>query len=138
MTFHHIPKPPRIIAPGGPVSAAIRAMRADEPASDWTRLHALRKAISDRIEADLALLDAIDGDPDYEPWLGSPNWGDQTGGYVGDGSDREDGDDNGIADDGGDAEQHGNVWFGCKEELSSIDGHPLCWVDGMLVSDAHA
>ncbi|MEH3117082.1 MAG: hypothetical protein PGN25_05590 [Methylorubrum populi] len=66
MRPHKLLPPARLVAPGGPVSAAIRAMRADEPASDYTRLLELRKAISDRIEADLALLDAIDGDPDFE------------------------------------------------------------------------
>lgn len=105
MTIHNLLPPVRLIAPGGPVSAAIRAIRADEPASDYTRIRELRRAISDRIEADLALLDAIDGDPDFEPWLSSRDMIDQTGGYVGDGSDREDGDDNGIADDDGMWEQ---------------------------------
>lgn len=61
------PMPPkRIIALGGPVTAAIRAMRADEPATDYTRIRELRRAIQDRIEADLALLDALDGDADVE------------------------------------------------------------------------
>ncbi|GJE60736.1 hypothetical protein [Methylobacterium trifolii] len=31
----------------------------------------LRKRVADRIEADLALLDALDGDPDLEPSLGA-------------------------------------------------------------------
>lgn len=60
MGFHHIPKPPRIVALGGPVSATIRAMRADEPATDYARIRELRRAIADRIEADIALLDALD------------------------------------------------------------------------------
>lgn len=67
MGFHHIPKPPRIVALGGPVSAAIRAMRADEPATDYSRIRELRRAISERIEADIALLDALAGDTDLEP-----------------------------------------------------------------------
>jgi hypothetical protein len=54
------------------------------------------------------------------------------------GDDREDGDDNGIADEGGRAEQFGHVWFGSIQELSSIDGRPLCWRDGRLVSEAFA
>lgn len=66
MGFHHIPKPPRIVALGGPVSAAIRAMRADEPATDYSRIRELRRAISERIEADIALLDALCGDADFE------------------------------------------------------------------------
>jgi hypothetical protein len=66
MGFHHIPKPPRIVALGGPVSAAIRAMRADEPATDYARIRELRRAIADRIEADIALLDALTPDADFE------------------------------------------------------------------------
>jgi hypothetical protein len=66
MGFHHIPKPPRIVALGGPVSAAIRAMRADEPATDYSRIRELRRAIADRIEADIALLDALTPDCDLE------------------------------------------------------------------------
>ena len=31
------------------------------------RLADLRRSIADRIEADIALLDALDGDPDLEP-----------------------------------------------------------------------
>ncbi|MBY0300047.1 MAG: hypothetical protein K2X71_29090 [Methylobacterium sp.] len=34
--------------------------------SERAALRALRKAIADRIEADIALLDALDGDPDLE------------------------------------------------------------------------
>lgn len=66
MTYHQMPKPPRIVALGGPVTAAIRAMRADEPATDFARIRELRRAIADRIEADLALLDALCGDADIE------------------------------------------------------------------------
>lgn len=66
MGFHHIPNPPRIVALGGPVSAAIRAMRADEPATDYSRIRELRRAIADRIEADIALLDAMTPDCDLE------------------------------------------------------------------------
>lgn len=116
MGFHHIPVPPRIVALGGPVSAAIRAMRVDEPATDYARIRELRRAIADRIEADIALLDALDGDLDAEPGT----------------------DDNGIADEGGEAEQRGGVWFGSAQELSSVDGCPLVWLDGMLVSEACA
>lgn len=50
MTFH-IPTPP------APVALA---------ALDRASLTALRRALSARIDADLALLDAIDGDPDFE------------------------------------------------------------------------
>lgn len=66
MGFHNIPRPPRIVALGGPVSAAIRAMRADEPATEYSRIRELRRAIADRIEADIALLDALAGDADFE------------------------------------------------------------------------
>lgn len=134
MGFHHIPKPPRIVALGGPVSAAIRAMRADEPATDYARIRELRRAIADRIEADIALLDALTPDADFEPSFCGVGVERPTAG----GDDREDGDDNGIADDGGEAEQLGCVWFGSAQELSSLDGCPLVWLNGMLVSEACA
>lgn len=105
MTIHIPVRPPRIIALGGPVSAAIRAMRADEPATDYARIRELRRAISDRIEADIALLDALTPDADLEPSLGACDRIDQTAWAVGDGSDREAGDDNGLADDDGWHEQ---------------------------------
>lgn len=97
MGFLHIPKPPRIVALGGPVSAAIRAMRADEPATDYSRIRELRRAIADRIEADIALLDALDPFADEREA--------DYGSYAADGctivgysTDDEDADDNGIAD----------------------------------------
>ncbi|MCJ2030928.1 hypothetical protein MKK50_16280 [Methylobacterium sp. J-043] len=64
-------------------------MRADEPATDHVRIRELRRAIADRIEADIALLDALTPDCDLE-----------------DGHDAEGGtDDNGLADDDGWHEQ---------------------------------
>ncbi|MCJ2125075.1 hypothetical protein [Methylobacterium sp. J-077] len=68
----------------GPVSLAIRACRETDPAdlaiadiqiglasffadADRQRVRELRRRITDRIEADLALLDALDTDPDAEP-----------------------------------------------------------------------
>jgi hypothetical protein len=39
-------------------------MQAADP--DRQRLRDLRRRIADRIEADIALLDALDGDPDFE------------------------------------------------------------------------
>ena len=54
----------------GPVTIAIAAMQAADP--DRQRIRELRRRIADRIEADLALLDALDGDPDSEPSLGAP------------------------------------------------------------------
>ncbi|MCJ2142776.1 hypothetical protein [Methylobacterium sp. E-066] len=68
----------------GPVSKAIRACRETDPAdqtiadiqiglasffadADRQRVRELRRRIADRIEADLALLDALDADPDAEP-----------------------------------------------------------------------
>lgn len=103
MGFHHIPKPPRIVALGGPVSAAIRAMRADEPATDYSRIRELRRAISERIEADIALLDAITPDCDLEPSLCGL---DTDAPSIG-GDDREGGDDNGLGD-----------WDGMDEQLA--------------------
>ncbi|WP_246692035.1 MULTISPECIES: hypothetical protein [unclassified Methylobacterium] len=67
----------------GPVSRAIRACRETDPAdlaiadiqiglasffadADRQRVRELRRRIADRIEADLALLDALEGDADLE------------------------------------------------------------------------
>ncbi|MGY2052244.1 hypothetical protein [Methylobacterium sp. JK268] len=116
-----------------PVTGAIRAVRADELAEardaladlraalaeyfasigdpiDFdapipTALPIVRKAIADRIEADIALLDLLDGDPDRE------DGGDLEPSLCGltvswpSPEDREMGDDNGIADEGGLFEQ---------------------------------
>ena len=70
----------------GPVSRAIRACRETDPAdlaiadiqiglasffadADRQRVRELRRRIADRIESDLALLDALAGDADHEPDL---------------------------------------------------------------------
>ena len=95
----------------GPVSLAIRAMRTADPDLDWQRLRALRKRIADRIEADLALLDALDGDQDLEADYAMPEHG--PGGTIvilGRSTDDEDGD-NGCADLDGALEQHGHGAF---------------------------
>lgn len=72
MTFHHNFATPRIIAPGGPVSRAIRTLRNADP--KLARIRDLRQAIEDRIEADIALLDALVGDADLEPSLAAPEF----------------------------------------------------------------
>lgn len=121
----------------GPVTLALRAMRTADPdeaahdaieairrgldchfsEADYQRLKALRRRVADRIEFDLALLDALDGDADREdgadaePSLGSidaTSHNDclsQLQWSVGGVNDREIVDDNGIADSGGEAEQ---------------------------------
>ena len=90
MAIHHPTPPlgggerPRLpSAQVGPVTQAIRACRPVDPAdravgeiqiglasffadADRQRVRELRRRIADRIEADLALLDALDGDPDLE------------------------------------------------------------------------
>lgn len=48
----------------GPVTIALAAMQAADP--DRKRIRELRRRIADRIEADIALLDALDGDTDLE------------------------------------------------------------------------
>jgi hypothetical protein len=48
----------------GPVTIPLSAMQAADP--DRQRIRELRRRIADRIEADIALLDALDGDPDIE------------------------------------------------------------------------
>jgi hypothetical protein len=55
---------PRLIALRGPVSRALRIMAEADP--KMARIRELRRAIADRIEADLALLDALDGDCELE------------------------------------------------------------------------
>lgn len=113
MRSHDMVKPPRIVALGGPVTAAIRAMRADEPATDYARIRQLRRAIEERIEADIALLDLIDSDPDLEDGFDAEPGLCGVGAHVFRGNlpacddDREDGDDTGIGDTGGLAEQRG-------------------------------
>ncbi|MGU3543670.1 hypothetical protein [Methylobacterium sp. A52T] len=73
----------------GPVTIAIAAMRAADPDLERQRLCDLRRRIADRIEADLALLDALDGDADLE----------DVDVDLEDGHDAEgNSDDNGIAD----------------------------------------
>jgi len=107
MGFHYIPKPPRIVALGGPVTAAIRAMRADEPATDYARIRELRRAIADRIEADIALLDALDPFADEREADQVIHELDALGQIcaVGRSADDEGTDDNGLADHGGEHEQ---------------------------------
>ena len=91
MAIHHPTPPfgggerPRLpSAQVGPVTQALRACRPVDPAdlaiadiqiglasffadADRQRVRELRRRIADRIEADLALLDALDGDTDREP-----------------------------------------------------------------------
>ncbi|WP_238273396.1 hypothetical protein [Methylobacterium cerastii] len=77
----------------------------------WHRLQALRQRVADRIEADLALLDVLDGDQDLEADYASPERG--PGGTIvilGRSTDDEDGD-NGCADLDGSLEQHGHGAF---------------------------
>ncbi|MGH1590432.1 hypothetical protein ACRBEV_21470 [Methylobacterium phyllosphaerae] len=81
----------------GPVTVALAAMRAADPDLDRQRLRDLHRRIADRIEADIALLDALNGDTDLE-----------------DGHDAEGGtDDNGIADYDAVGEQGFRGYGGC-------------------------
>lgn len=139
MGFHASPKlPPQTVASSGPVTRALRAMHAAdaehraEVEAERARIRTLRLAISNRIEADIALLDTLDAitedledGGDDEPSLGGPNpipqsviaeitrglimfdGLDQRGWACGADDDREFGDDNGIADPMGLAEQEG-------------------------------
>ena len=137
MGFHHS-KSPRVFAEGGPVTRAIRTMRAAEPVLEpehpalaalrqgvedyfadagmmvdldaqmcveLARVREIREAIANRIEADLALLDAIDGCPDLEDGADAELSLCGTGFGWPSPEDREAGDDNGIADALGEAEQ---------------------------------
>ena len=125
MAIHHLTPPirggerPRLPSTQiGPVTQAIRAMRAAEPqaksetvshlpASD-AAIAAIREGVmrflAERIERDIALLDALDGDTDAEPSLGSidaTSHSERMGQdlwSIGGGEDREGGDDNGLGD----------------------------------------
>ena len=121
MGFHHIPKPPRIVALGGPVSAAIRAMRADEPATDYARIRELRRAIADRIEADIALLDALDPFAD-EREADYADYAQDGVTVVGYSTDDEGTDDNGVADDGGAQWVRGSTLTVAEFEAHSVWG----------------
>lgn len=71
----------------GPVTEAIRTMRAAVPDFDANPdLIALRRALANRIEADIAALDMLGGDPDAEPSLGAPEpiigFGFSMGGHI--------------------------------------------------------
>ncbi|TXM65794.1 hypothetical protein [Methylobacterium sp. WL120] len=80
--------------------------------ADRQRLSALRQRVADRIEFDLALLDALDGDQDLEADYGTPGFGPEgTIVIFGRSTDDEDGD-NGCADLDGSLEQHGHGAFG--------------------------
>ncbi|MFH6785718.1 MULTISPECIES: hypothetical protein [Methylobacterium] len=118
----------------GPVTVALRTMRQAEPEApalvalrqglesyfadagmpvdlsaqmdvERHRIHELRDAIAGCIEADIALLDALDGDPDLED--GCDAEPSLCGTFVSPPSpeDREDADDNGIGDADGLQEQ---------------------------------
>ncbi|MCJ2023674.1 hypothetical protein [Methylobacterium sp. J-067] len=67
MAIHHLTPPvrggerPRLpSAQRGPVTIALAAMQAADP--DRQRIGELRRRIAERIEADIALLDVLDGD----------------------------------------------------------------------------
>ena len=116
----------------GPVTLALRAMRTADPdqaandaieaicqgldrhfsEADRRRLAALRQSVADRIERDVALLDALDGDQDLEADYGTQEFG-PSGSIVisGRSTDDEDGD-NGCGDLDGLLEQHGHGAFG--------------------------
>lgn len=71
MAIYHIKPPVRggersrlPSAQRGPVSLAIAIMQAADP--DRERIRDLRCRVAERIEADIALLDALDGDCDLE------------------------------------------------------------------------
>ena len=68
----------RAAEPLPPADAAIEAIReglirdfAEDDGADRQRVRELRRRIADRIEADLALLDALDPNPEAEPSLGA-------------------------------------------------------------------
>lgn len=71
MAIHHLTPPirggERLHLPSaqrGPVSIALAVMHAAD--SDRERIRELRRRIAERIEADIALLDALDGDWNLE------------------------------------------------------------------------
>ncbi|MCJ2008206.1 hypothetical protein [Methylobacterium sp. J-092] len=115
----------------GPVTLALRAMRTPNPDQaaddaieairrgldrhfsevDHDRLQALRRRVADRIQADLALLDALDGDPDLDAdHVTCERAADGSLYLLGRSTDDEDGD-NGCGDLDGALEQHGHGAF---------------------------
>lgn len=112
----HSTPAPKIIASGGPVSVAITAGRGErDPIAairegldrhfadvNRQRIRELRRAISDRIEADIALLDALDPFADEREGEQTIEMLDTQGRLYRIGLSA---DDNGIADDEGQREQ---------------------------------
>ncbi|WP_342108061.1 hypothetical protein [Methylobacterium sp. SI9] len=100
----------RAAEPLPPADAAIEAIRegliryfVEEDGADRQRVRELRRRIADRIEADLALLDALDPDPEAEPSLGASEpftVGPALDWVYGSGDDRE--------EDAGDDREHEN------------------------------
>ena len=100
----------------GPVTEAIRTMRAAVPDFDARPdLIALRRALANRIEADIAALDILGGDPDAEPSLGAPEpftagpaldwvYGNGDDREMDAGDDREEENEHGADEDAGEAE----------------------------------
>ena len=104
----------RIIAGGGPVSRAIRAMRAMTPEEQRNLIPQLRQKIEDEIEANIALLDLLDPFRD-ELEADQIVWRNDSQGVVyglGVSSDDEGTDDNGLADEDGEREQFTGTRFG--------------------------
>ncbi|WP_246686467.1 MULTISPECIES: hypothetical protein [unclassified Methylobacterium] len=79
--------------------------------ADHERLQALRQRVADRIEADLALLDTLDGDPDLDAdHMTCERAADGSLYLLGRSTDDEDGD-NSCGDLDGSLEQHGHGAF---------------------------
>ncbi|GEP01896.1 hypothetical protein GCM10007887_25230 [Methylobacterium haplocladii] len=99
-------------------------MAAADP--NLARVRVLRRSIADRIEADIALLDALAGDADLEDGAdGEPSLcGLGADRPSNGGDDREAGDDNGIADSGGMYEQ--------INRYLSMGGDMNRWPSGVL------
>ncbi len=87
------------------MSRALAVMAGADP--DLARIRTLRRQIALRIEADIALLDALAGDPDLKDGADAePSLCGLTTSFPSHGGDdREIGDDNGIVDVAGAGEQ---------------------------------
>lgn len=114
----------------GPVTDAIRTMRAAVPDFDGNPdLIALRRALADRIEADIAALDMLGGDPDAEPSLGAPEpftAGPALDWVYGSGDDRE----QDAGDDREEENEHGADEDAGEEEENEDWDQPLLMAGG--------
>ena len=134
MSYHYLRAPRPAASPPaarqpGPVTMALRAMQSGIPETERERVRALRRRIADRIEADIALLDMLSGDPDLEPYLSAPEdaatsrfgrYGSQEAWGAGSSDDRED-----DAGDNGEPEEDDDQDAGCGDREGASEQYGI-------------